>query len=146
MALCRFTPTQKNRKAFTTELLINTNKVCDFYASGTSVIFYYAELEDGRTPTIEYKTTSSRNAFHSKVREAANEKWVQLDVTQVNNKTHDGYMTINTDKIVKGWDIDTASCYLEIERGQFDKVLLKTTHTIAEIDDAASASRVLSAS
>lgn len=153
--LFQVTVTKKNRKTYAKTLLLTAAKVLDFYEdTDGGTVFYYAERQDRRLPAVEYKTAINSAAFHALLRGAANEQFVYIEVTEIVNENSGAVSTIpsgrtyrvNIDNIIDGYDRDTRSSYIRIERGPFEVLRFKTSHLIAEIDDISSISYSISVS
>lgn len=154
-ALFQVTVTHKDGTAYAKTLLLSTAKVLDFQTDpeGAGTVFYYLERHDRNVPAILYKTNMTMAAFHALLLEAENEQWIYLEVTEIQNvyskktsKPAVQVRRVSVDQIIKGYDRDTRSSYLFVNRGPFEVLRYKTSHLIAEIDAAASESFSISAS
>lgn len=152
-SLFTVTTTKKNRVTSAETLLLSTSKVIDFYEdTDGGTVFYYVERQDRRCPAVEYKTAINSAAFHALLRGAENDQWIYIEVTEIQN-VHNGRTSkdvrtyrINIDQIIKAYDRDTRSSYIFIERGPFEVLRLKTSHTIADLDNISSVSYSISIS
>lgn len=148
--------TQKNRVDSAESLLLSTSKVLDFYEdSDGGTVFYYLERDGRRDKAIEYKCALNGAAFEALLRGAQNNMWVYIEVTEIYNELNEGLVQrypngqtfrVNIDHIAKGKNRDTRSSFLWIDRGAFELLRFKTSHTIEEIDDISSISFSISAS
>jgi len=152
-SLFQVTVTKKNRATYAETLLLTTAKVLDFYEdTDGAVIFHYKDREDRRVKATEYKTAINGAAFHALLLGSENEQWIYIEVTEIANvligKKEKIVRTVrlNIDQLIYGYDRDTRSSYLFVDRGPFEMLRFKTSHTIAEIDDISSISFSISAS
>ena len=156
MALITLTTSQRNRRPYVKTLLLSTTKILDFRADDlnptTKTLVYYLEAEDGREQAVEYIVDHHINVVTSRARRATNEPFFYVHVLTTQQhfgreKPEDKMWKLNADRIVKGYDnSDGLTSYVTIERGAFKTVRIKTSHLVAEIAEASSQSRSLSAS
>lgn len=149
--LMQITTTEKDRKTSAETLLLVSSKVCDFWEDTDGVVFYYKYRDDRREKSVEFKTALTMAQFHQKLNEVANEQYVYVQVTEIYGKFKQALVVnrtyrVNIDQIAYGKNINTTSSYLWIDRGPFELLRLKTTHTIDEIDNIASESFSISTS
>ena len=133
-------------------LLLCTNKVLDFHqnSSGQTVFNYY-DTGGRRYRAVEYTSSLSKAAFHSRIREAANEQWINIQYTEWDRKTETGIKRINVEHFVKGRNVSingvAGYSYIWIERGSNKPhIRVLTTHTIEDISRSSSRSASLSPS
>jgi len=143
MALIQVPVTEKNRKSHSKTYLFNTENVGDFYADGTSTVFFYVELTNGRRKPVEYKTSTGKTAFETLMDSTLYDNRMDVSAaekTVTSKETFSKTVNIDVNKVIKGWDIDTTSCYLEVESGGFRVVKYKLNHVIADLESASSTS------
>lgn len=160
-SLAMVTVSERDRQPYAKTILIQTSKVLDFKpspsATTTKTEFYYLYSEDKQEAAHFFVADHFVNTFKSRIREAANEAWVWIHVLTTQSFTGrektigdnaGGEMwQINTNRIVYGYDnADGLTSYIYIERGNNKTLKLKTSHLIADISQASSASRSLSQS
>jgi len=145
---------QKDReKYFNKNILLNTSRVVDFRTDSddeTKTIMYYNTRDDRREGCVTLRLSHDLGAVWLKIREANNEPIIPIQVDKVGRNlrhTYDIAYTVyyvNAEKITWGFDLDTVSSEIWVERNAFDILKLKNTHTIAQIDARASVSTELS--
>ena len=154
-ALCQITTTHKNKLAYAKTLLIGTRRVLDFWTDplGAGTELYYLERNDRQVPAPLFKVNMTSEALHALLLESENEQWIYIQVEEEMNVGNKKKIypsvevrRVNIEQIIWGYDIDTTSSYLFIDRGPFGVWRLKTTHTIDEIDNIASESFSISVS
>jgi len=152
MALFIAPITKEGKKDVSYNLLLCTNKVLDFEQNSSgSTVFYYYDTGGRRYKAIEYTTSLSKAAFHSRIREAANEQWINVQYIEKDHKTETGIMRINVEHFVRGRNYThngvAGYSYIWIDRGSNEsKLRLLTTHTIEDISRSSSRSASLSPS
>jgi hypothetical protein len=144
MSLVQITTSEKRNQASVETLLLNTNRILDFYASSaTETVFWYKELEDRREKSIPYKTTLTKAAFETLIAESLAEDRIDIPVTQIyspSKRAWDVTLNVASSDVVKGKDINTTESFLEVARGAFQKIKLRVSATISEIESASSTS------
>jgi len=155
VALFQVTTTHKNGSVYAKTLLLETSIVCDFQddPGGAGTVFYYRERQDRKFPATLFKTNMTSEAFHALLLEAENEQWLYLEVTEIRNEYYGSSerpsiqtRRVNVEQIIKGYDRDSRSSFIWVNRGPFEVLRFKTSHTIDEIDNVASESFSISVS
>jgi hypothetical protein len=133
-------------------ILLCSNKVHDFFEnSSRQTVFYYSDTDGQRYKDIRYTSSLTKAQFHAKVREVANEQWINIQFIEWNRKTREGIARINVEHLVKGLNTkvngNSGYSYIWIERGSNKPHLrILTTHTIEDISRSSSRSASLSPS
>jgi hypothetical protein len=151
MALVTVPITEKDRQAYVKSVLINTLKVCDFKNDSGSCVFHYEKTNGERTPSVEFKTSYSKNTFHTLIRQATNERWfnVQVLTERTGNKrekTVNEVKKIDSNRVIWAENVGTTQCDVTYARTAFEVVIMRCSHTIADLNRAESNSASLSAS
>jgi len=132
-------------------LLLNSEKTVLYNtnSSGTTDLLYYGR-ESRRISAHTFTTATSKVALRALMRESLAEPFINLDLSHIwrNGRweAYDKYTVVSVKLIYWAYDLDTASSVIVIEHGPFKSQKYKTSHTIAEIETAASASVSLSES
>lgn len=150
MALVSVPLTQKDRKTYVKTVLINTLKVCDFKNDSGSCVFHYEWVNGEHSPSIECKTSYSKNTFHALVRQATNERWFNIQVINEKTstkraKTVNAVKKIDTNRIIWAENEGTGS-RIWYARTAFEVVEFRTSQTITDLNKGESASFSMSAS
>lgn len=159
MALVSVPVTEKNREAYVKTVLINTLKVCDFKNDSGSCVFHYEWTAGEKTPSIEVKTSYSKNTFHALVRQATNERWFNIQVLTERSGDMAGRATtghrrakdvnavkkIDTSRIIWAENVGTGSD-VWYARTPFEVVIFRTSQTITDLNRGESASFSMSES
>jgi hypothetical protein len=136
----------------TETILLCSNKVYDFFQNSSGqTVFYYSDTDGQRYKFIQYTTSYTKAQFHAKVREVANEQWINIQFIEWDRTTREGITRINVEHVVKGLNCrvngNSGYSYLWLERGSNKPHLrVLTTHTIQDISRASSRSASLSPS
>jgi hypothetical protein len=153
-ALIQVTLTEKNNKTYSRTRLLSTWRVGKFWEvidastlSGVATRFHYQQRRDRRVSPSRYKTPITKSAFWQLVREATNETHINVQVDR--EYKHGEYRVVDevyrfaVDDIVEAWDDPENSgySYMIVEDVHFRIKKYRTTHTIDEIDAAASVSQ-----
>ena len=151
--LVLMTPIQKNRKALTSALLLNSNRVIDFRAATnyttTRTLMYY----EGPGDTWELTLNHSINTVSTRLAEDVTNQTVYLNVVGYKvgfmgekSTTIGTKWKVSTDRIIYGIDISTTQSHLYVDRGNGVVMRLTTSHLVSDISRAYSTSASLSAS
>jgi hypothetical protein len=150
LALIPIVKERNNTVSYT--MLICTNKVHDFFQdSDGHTVFYYSDTDGQRYKDKQYTSSLTKAQFHAKVREVANEQWINIQFIEWDRKAREGITRINVEHLVKGLNTkvngNSGYSYIWIERGSNKPHLrILTTHTIEDISRASSRSASLSPS
>jgi hypothetical protein len=151
-ALILLSPTLKNRKGFTSAMMINKDKIVSFYpdpaATTTKTLLYM----DYKGKTWEFNVTHTANTVATRCLETTNNSFVWLNVQAIRQgfgwfkpQKHDFKMRINCDRIIWCYNTSTTQSYVFVDRG-LDVVCYLTSHLVSEISYSFSRSRSMSAS
>jgi hypothetical protein len=133
-------------------LLLCSNKVHDYYQnSSNQTVFYYSDTDGQRYKDVKYTTSLTRLQFKSRIREVANEQWINIQYIEWDRKTRTGLRGINVEHLVKGRNTTvngiSGYSYIWLDRGSNKPhIRVLTTHTIEDISRASSRSASLSPS
>lgn len=157
MALALFTPLQKNRKAFTDNLLLNSKRVVDFKKSEqyplSQTILYMDAGEGERGGTWEWVLNHSLNTVSTRLFEDETNPFIYVEVlgyvdgsgrekaTSVTQRQ----WKINSEAVIYAYDISSTQSYIYLDRG-LNWLRLRTSHTVADLSRAFSTSSSLSKS
>lgn len=145
---------KEDRKTVDRTLLLNTNKVVNFYedpTDSTKTVFHYDERGNRREKRIEFKYNGPLNAFKNLINEAAGFDTVSINVRAVDNHAITGWgnvgncaydrTTINLEYFVMAEDqTNVVGSWVKINIGAFQATVFDSTDTIDEIDTASSGS------
>jgi hypothetical protein len=145
---------KKGNDTVSYNLLICSNKVQDFYQNSSGqTVFYYSDTPGQRYKALKYTSSLSKAAFHARIREVANEQWINIQYIELDRKTVNPgkIMRMNVEKLVYGRNTTingiSGYSYIWIERGSNKPHLrILTTHTIEDLSRASSRSASLSPS
>lgn len=153
-ALFQAVITEKNNSTYSKTLLMATARVGRFWevtdtstVSGVATRFIYEKRRDRRASADKYKTGVTKSAFWQLVREAENETHINVQVDRIwrhgDWRVHDEVFRMPVDWIIVAWDDpeNTGYSYMLVEDAHFKVKKYRTTHTIDEIDSAASVSQ-----
>ncbi|MBD3284648.1 hypothetical protein GF395_04380 [Candidatus Uhrbacteria bacterium] len=156
MALFRVTVTKRDNLDYAKELLLNTERLGNFWESSEGVTkFEYHDTYSRRTDKVTYECNLTGEQLHALARESEsvyniqNERWLYSHVLEIRDgsgtKTFDQDMRIDSKRIKHGYDLsDKTHSYLFMDDDSFREVRYKVAHTIASIDAAGSQSTSLS--
>ncbi len=154
------TPLQRNRSSWTSNLLLNSNRVAtiqkdDQYPLSRCKLFYCA-APNGSNGTTEFLLSSTMNTIASRMGgEDETNRVVKLQVVNYQLPGSRGKTTatsnnkdvweIGVEQIIYGYDISTTQAKLLVNRG-LDVIVLTVSHTVADISRSVSRSQSLSRS
>lgn len=157
MALALFTPITKNRKSFTSNLLLNSLKVVSFMKDEqyplTRTKLFYNMLEGERGTTYEFILSHYINTVSTRLFEDETNKFIWIDVISYQlgsgrekaTSATQSKWKINSDQVLYAYDIDSSTSYIYLMSG-LNVMKIKTSHVVADLSRAFSTSSSLSAS
>ena len=153
-ALFQVVLTEKNNKTYARTRLLTTERVGKFWevidsstVSGVATRFHYEHLSDRRVSPWRLKTGITKAAFWQLAREPGNETHINCHVDRIYRhgefRVWDEVFRFKVDDIIEAWDDpeNDGYAYMWVEDVHFRKRLYRVTHTISELDLAASVSQ-----
>lgn len=147
MGLFSVAVVNKNHKAYSKTLLLNTEKVGNFYYTPSAnggdggTVFYYVEAEDRKQKAVRYETAETYATFEDHFNEAMEKRRLNLQVVAygVNDETWTEDVNIDANRLVMAYD-DGTNGRVFFENGAFDILQYKTVETISDIESESSTS------
>jgi hypothetical protein len=144
--------THKDGRAYAKTILLSCGKIGEAWDNSSSTADFYYDIEAGRGPAVRFTaTTLTKSTLTTAIENAdtGNPRFQIHVMTENRGRSGevavDRLVTIYTEDILWGVDINTTTSYLYVKRG-YDRVRLKTSHILTDIVSSASTSRSLSAS
>jgi hypothetical protein len=147
MALFSVAVVNKNHKAYSKTLLLNTEKVGNFFYDSAAndgsggTVFFYVESEDRKHKAVRYETAEAYTTFEDHFNEAMEKRRLNLQVVAygTNDESWDEDVNIDANRIIMAYD-DGTNGRVFFENGAFDVLQYKTVETISDIESESSTS------